>query len=187
MGMDDFFNNATVAAFFGAFSAFLLVAATDLRRRYLIRSLLDRQVKDSLQVARAKLETVRMNIALVREDNRITAAPIMPFPLKPIEDYRLQVLDLLSSVQAQALDALSYWMKAIDGLLGEATAVASRVKALSQANAPDEERRAMAEEYLELMDEAEKNMLYLMEMLEHYVAKRPERILGFKHPVGDAR
>jgi hypothetical protein len=185
--MDDLFSNATVAAFFGAFAAFLLVAATDLRRRYLIRSLLNRQVEDAIELAKAKLETVRMNIALVREDNRITAAPIMPFPLKPIEDYRLQVLDLLSSVQAQALDALAYWMKAIDGLLGEAIAVATRVKTLTRANAPDAERRALAEEYLELMGEAEKNMLYLLEMLQHYAANRPEKILGFKHPVGEAR
>lgn len=184
--MDDLFNNATVAAFFGAFAAFLLVVATDLRRRYLIRSLLDRQIKDAIELAKAKLETVRMNIALVREDNRITAAPIMPFPLKPIEDYRLQVLDLLSSAQAQALDALAYWMKAIDGLLVEATAVASRIQVLSRTNAPNAERRALAEDYLGLMGEAEKNMLYLVEMLEHYVAKRPEKILGFKHPVGDA-
>lgn len=185
--MDDLFNNATVAAFFGSFAAFLLVAATDLRRRYLIRSLLTRQIKDAVELANAKLETVRLNMALVREDNRITAAPIMPFPLKPIEDYRLQVLDLLSSAQAQALDALSYWMKAIDGLLAEAGAVAIRVKALSRANAPDAERRALAEEYLDLMGEAEKNMLYLVEMLGHYVAERPEKILGFKHPVGGAR
>jgi predicted RNA-binding protein with PUA-like domain len=185
--MDDLFNNATVAAFFGAFAAFLLVAATDLRRRYMIRSLLNRQIKDAIELSNAKIETVRMNMALVREDNRITVAPIMLFPLKPIEDYRLQVLDLLSSAQAQALDVLAYWMKAIDGLLGEAIAVAGRVKVLSQANAPDAESRALAEEYLDLMGEAEKNMLYLVKMLEHYVAKRPENILGFKHPVGEPR
>lgn len=182
--MADVFNNASVAAFFGAFAAFLLVVATDLRRRYLIRSLLNRHVASAVDLAKAKLETIATNIALVRSDNRITAAPVMAFPLKAIEDYKLQVLDLLTSPETQALDALVYWMKSIDDLIAEAVGLAARVKTMSRANAPDKERMALAGEYLDLMDEAEKNMRYLIEMLGHYVGKHPERILQFKHPIG---
>lgn len=182
--MADFFNNASVAAFFGAFAAFLLVVATDLRRRYLIRSLLNRHVASAIELAKAKLETIATNIALVRSDKRITAAPVMAFPLKAIEDYKLQILDLLTSPETQALDALVYWMRAIDDLINEAVGLAVRVKALSRANAPDKDQIALSDEYLDLMSEAEKNMRYLIEMLGHYVDKHPERVLQFKHRIG---
>ncbi|MDD3937047.1 hypothetical protein [Rhodoferax sp.] len=185
--MCELFNNATVAAFFGAFFAFLLVVATDLRRRYLVRTLLTRNIASAKDLAEAKLQTVVTNIALVREDNRITAAPIMEFPLRAIEEQKLQVLDLLTSSQSQALEALLYWMRAIDDLIAEGVALAKKVKALSRVNGPDADRISLATEYLELMGEAEKNIGYLRDLLAHYLNGRPELVLEFKHPIGDRK
>jgi hypothetical protein len=179
----DFFNNGSVAAFCGAFAAFLLVAATDLRRRYLVRSLLNKHLANLLCHAHRKLQSIQTSIALVREDNRITDAPIMPFPVKTIDDYRAQVLDLLSPEQMQALDALAYWMTAIDGVIAEGTVVASGIRRLAQRKGPDTERMALAEEYISTMCDAEMNTEYLVEMLGYYLSEKPQKIIEFKHPV----
>jgi hypothetical protein len=71
----------------------------------------------------------------------------MAFPLRAIEEQKLQVLDLLTSTQSQALEALLYWMRAIDDLIAEGVAVARQIKALSRANGPNADRVALATGY----------------------------------------
>lgn len=182
--MWDFLSNASVAAFIGAFSAFLLVAATDLRRRYRLRTLLRCQVSDSQDHARKKREAVQMNLALIREDRKITDAPFMRFPTRGIKDYELQVLDLLDANHKQGLDALIYWMEAIDDLLVKATSRASRIKELEIRGAADaEEKDLEVRRYIETLEEADRNLGCLVDLTGAYVEGKPHKILEFYHPM----
>lgn len=176
-------NNASVAAFVGAFAAFLLVFATDRRRRYRNRAIVRQLVASSLNLSQRKLETVQMNLAMVREDNRITDAQIMAFPVKAMDDYSLQVLDILKVDEKQALDILVYWMSAIDDLLAHAAAKATEVKNLSRMPELAAEKAMATEDYISTMQEAEINLEYLSRMLEYYVNGSPNKIIEFKHKV----
>ena len=179
-------ENPSVAAFLGAFSAFLLVALTDWRRRRRIKQLLTFLVSDNLDLARRKTETVQTNIDLVRQDNKITCAEIMRFPTQSIKDYQFQILDMLSANQKQGLEALVYWMEAIDRLLESATKEAGEVVDLAKINGPDDVRASKAKSYLSTLEEAKKNLGYLIELSEYYVSGKPEKIIEFMHPIGHA-
>lgn len=182
--MCEFLNNTSVAAFVGAFSAFILVALTDIRRRYRDRSLLRCLVSDNLDHARKKLASIQMNRSMLTEDNKITDAPFMPFSTQSIRDYQVRALDVLGTKEKQSLDAIMYWMESIDELIASATSIASRVKILIKSGSPDQERIAAAEEYSERLGEAEKNLEYLITMAECYKQKEYHKIIEFKHPVG---
>lgn len=183
--MSELFNNASVGAFIGAFFAFLLVAATDLRRRYRYKKLLKFLVSSNLDLAHKKIESVRMNIDLIKEDNKVMGAPFMHFPTQSIKDYQFQVLDLLNANDKQGLDTLIYWMEAIDTLLDEATLVAGKLKILIKNNASTSERSLVGTEYVDVLEEAETNLGHLVTLAEFYVKGESHKILEFKHPVGD--
>ena len=180
----DIFNNPSVAAFIGALFAFLLVSATDLRRRYRIRNLLSYLISDNLDHARSKLEAIRTNIALIKEDNKITGAPFMRFPTQSIKDYQFQVLDILDANQKQGLDALIYWMEAIDDLISEATCKATELKDCIKLNAPNAERTLLVGEFISLLEEAEKNLNHFITLAGYYKEGKAHRILEFQHPIG---
>ncbi len=182
--MLDFLSNPSVAAFIGAFSAFMLVAATDLRRRYRNRSLLRHLVSDNKELALRKLEAVRTSKALLREGNRVAPSPIMRFPLAAIRDYQLQVLNLLSSSHKPALNGMLYWMEEVDGLLSEATQAAYALSRSIKAEEPNEKLSALKDEYCRLPEEAEINLKYLSQFLSWYAEDKPKKILEFKHPTG---
>jgi hypothetical protein len=184
--MWDFLNNASIGAFVGAFTAFFLVVATDLRRRYRMRALLTHLVSDNLDLARRKLEAVQMNIALIKEDGRITGSPFMKFPIQSIKDYQFQVLDILNANNKQGLDGLVYWMQAIDELLLEATEYAKEIKKYIKNKDTDSEKIAIAD-YIDVMEESEKNLVYLIQLAEFYVKGEPHKILEFYHEVGESK
>lgn len=181
--MCEFLNNASVAAFFGAFSAFILVALTDIRRRYRDRTLLRLLIADNLDHAQKKLASIQMNRAMVTDDNNITDAPIMPFPTQSIRDYQLRALDVLGTKEKQSLDAIMYWMESIDELIKSATSLASRIKALIKSDAPLQERMIIVKDYLEILGEVEKNLEHLISMAEFYKKKEYHKIVEFEHPV----
>ena len=181
--MMDFLNNASVAAFIGAFCAFLLVAATDLRRRYKLRTLLRYQVSDCQDHARKKREAVQMNIALIKEDGRITDAPFMQFPTHGIRDYSLQILDLLDANHKQGLDALLYWMEEIDNLLRVTTERASRIKDFEIQDPTNPNKQIEVSRYIETLEEADRNLGYLADLAGAYVSGSPHKILEFNHPM----
>jgi len=64
--MSDVFANASVSAFVGAFSAFVLVIITDRRRLYHKRSVLKNVISGNGDHARFKLDTVQRNLELVK-------------------------------------------------------------------------------------------------------------------------
>lgn len=162
----DFFNNQSVGAFLGAFAAFGLVVLNDRRRELRKVRNVKAEVEVNLANAQAKLETVRRNRALLREQNRVMPAPILKFNTAFIRQLSAEVLDRLTLDQRRAIDALCYTMEATDGLLEEAYSHAQRLTgALGQA-----ERITTAERLLHDFEDAIVNLKRLDEMCSNYVA-----------------
>lgn len=184
--MCDLLNNASLAAFIGALCAFLLVAATDLRRTYRLRTLLRYQVDDCRDLARRKIEAVQTNLALIKEDGRITNAPVMRFPTQGIKDYQIRVLDILNANQKQGLDVLIYWLEATDNLMAEVTSNATRIIDLETCAPAAPEKQILVKRYIDGLEEAETNLSYIVELAGAYVEGKPHEILEFHHPVDGA-
>lgn len=179
----DFLNNASVSAFLGAFAAYFLVAFTDWRRRHQKVKLLNLRVQINQELAQAKLETARTNIALIQEDGRFMPSPVMRFPAEDVRVLQREALDMLTAPQLHALDALIYWMEAIDGLFQEAYAVSRELEELAKSQAPDKERMKKAEALLREYKSAERNLVEFIELSGHYIQGRPDRIINFKKAI----
>lgn len=185
--MWEFLNNATIGAFVGAFSAFVLVMFTDWRRRHRIKTLLKFLVSDNLDHARPKLQAVKTNISLLKEDNKISGGPFMQFQTQSIKDYQHQVLDLLNANEKQGLDAIIYWMEGINGLLGEVDSNAQKLKQLIKDDASNSERSVAAREYIDSLEDTETNLNHFIELAGYYVEGQPHKILEFRYPIGKSR
>ncbi len=181
--MCEILNNGTVAAFFGAFFAFLLVSVTDYRRRLRTKRLITHLVSDNIDLARLKSETIKTNLAMVKEDGNATGAEVMHFSVQSIRDCQFQVLDMLNSNQKQGLEALIYWMEAIDRLIDEAMSKARQLIEMDIL-APQDQRMPVLNGYTSSLEECEKNLNHFIEMAGHYVSGNPHKILEFHHPVG---
>lgn len=179
----EFFSNPTVSAFFGALFAFLLVTATDWRRRRRTKRLLTYLVSDNIDHARAKIESVRTNLALIKEDNKITGAPFIHFPTESIKQYQHDILDILNANEKQALDALVFWMEAIDELISSATEKANQIKSLIRHDASNEEKALLVNEFIDSLEEAEENLKNFIELAGHYKNGAPHKVLEFQHPI----
>ena len=181
--MWEILNNASVAAFFGAFFAFLLVVISNWLRRRHLKSILTALISDNLDHTRHKRDSVRSNIEFVKEEGRITDAPHMRFPVGHIRDHQIQVLDLLSAAQNQSLHTLLFWMESIDDLLASAKTKATDLKALIRSGASEQEQSNVCEQYLELMEDVDRNLGLLCQLCEYYVDGHPEKIIDFRHPL----
>ena len=162
--MWDFFNNASVSAFVGAFAAFLLVALTDIRRAHRKKRTMKDLICDLGDLAQKKIETCRTNLAMIQEDNKFTTAPVMQFPTAPIKHIQLDVLYLLNANEKAGLDGILYWADAIDGLFAEALATSERLRALAKKEAPTSLRAQLGEDIIESFRNAERNLEYLVEL-----------------------
>src|SRR5690348_11641397 len=145
--MFDFLNNASVAAFFGAFFAYFLVVLTDWRRKRKRVALIKIRLSVNHQLAINKKELAATNIGLIQE-NKFISAPIMKFPTEDVRFLLREALDVLSQNQINAVDALIYWMEAIDGLFSRATICAEQLKELGKTDAPNTVRSAKGNELL---------------------------------------
>ncbi|ACL03162.1 hypothetical protein Dalk_1462 [Desulfatibacillum aliphaticivorans] len=181
--MCEVLNNASVSAFIGAFSAFILVMLTDIRRRYRDRSLLRLLISDSGDHSQKKLTSVKMNREMVTENNNITDAPFMPFSTQSIRDFQVRALDVLGTQEKQSVDAIIYWMESINDLLNSATSCASKIKTLIKSNASTQERDDVLKDYLEILREGEKNLEYLISMVKLHKQKQYRKVVEFLHPV----
>ena len=127
----------------------------------------------NLAHAKSKLETVRSNRALMRNENRVMPAPILKFNTVLIRELTAEVLDRLALDQRRALEALCYTMEATDGLLEEAYGNAKRLSgALGQAD-----RLSGAERLLIDLGDAIVNLKRLIEMCDNYVNERYDVIV----------
>lgn len=173
---------AALGALLGASAAFMLVALSDMRRRYRERCVLRSLIADNIDLARRKRKAVTQNEALFKEEERITEAPLMLFSTHAIQDYKIRVLDVLAKNESACIDALIYWMEAIDTLLRDMSNAASRMKHHVKAEAQDKIQEA-GKEYVEYIDEVKVNLGILREMGNWYLAKQYGKIFGFKHPL----
>ena len=178
--MYEFFTNASVSAFVGAFSAFVLVVITDRRRLYRKRTLLRNVVSDNGDHARFKLDAVQRNLELVG-NGRVSDAPIMKFPVHAIQQLQIEVIDILNANENQSISALLYWMTAIDDQLERAEAKAGTVKSLELRDPDSTEKQHLYTEYKDILEESVKNLESLIELVGYYVSGRPEKILEFTH------
>ena len=178
--MNEFFSNASVSAFLGAFFAFALVIITDRRRLYRKRSILRNVISDNGDHARFKLDSIHRNLELIRA-GQITPAPIMEFPVKVIQQLQLEVIDVLNANQNQAISGLLYWMIEIDRQLYKAASKAEAIISLERRNPKDPEKNHLFDEYKEIIGESEKNINSLIEVIGYYVSGHPEKVLDFKH------
>ncbi|MFW5454621.1 hypothetical protein [Thioalkalivibrio sulfidiphilus] len=178
--MEEFFANASVSAFVGAFSAFVLVIITDRRRLYRKRKVLRNVISDSGDHARFKIDSVERNMELVQA-GKITAAPIMRFPTETIRALQVEVIDILDANRNQAISALLYWMAAIDDQLDKAVEKAEQIVAHERRDPQCVEKQHLYAEYKEILEESLKNLRSLVQLIAHYVSGQPERIQEFTH------
>ena len=178
--MNEFFTNASVSAFIGAFSAFVLVIITDRRRLYRKRSVLRNVISDNGDHARFKLDSVQRNMEFV-QNGRIISAPIMKFPTETIRTLQLEVIDILNANQNQAISALLYWMTAIDEQLDHAVRKAEAVITLERRDPEDPEKQHLYAEYKDILEESTKNLNSLIELVGYYVSGHPEKVQEFTH------
>jgi hypothetical protein len=165
--ISNFFNNQSVGAFLGAFAAFGLVVLNDRRRELRKVHHLRAEIEVNLANARAKLETVRHNRILMRQQNLVIPAPILIFNTSFIRQLSAEVLDRLTLDQRRAIDALCYTMEATDGLLEEAYSLA---KSLSGAHS-QADRIMMADRLLIDFGDGIVNLKRLIEMCDNSLRK----------------
>jgi hypothetical protein len=178
--MNDFFSNSSVSAFLGAFFAFALVIIIDRRRLYRKRTVLRNVISDNGDHARFKLDSVQRNLALVNA-GQITPAPIMDFPVLAIQQLQLEVTDILSANHNQAISALLYWMTEIDRQLNKAVDKADAVISLERRDPKNKEKHHLYAEYIDLLEESEKNLNSVLALVGLYTSGHPESIQEFTH------
>jgi len=180
---ESILNNGSVAAFVGAFAAYFLVVLTDQRRRRKSKRQLRLLARDNAQHARTKLSTVENLLGLLSE-NKFVPAPTMAFPTEAIKVKQLEVIDLLSSEENRSLDAVLYWMVAIDGLLHDVYDLARELRAAADSNANDSIRLKLAARIRVNLEDTKRNLEYLAGMLEAYAAGDFKKILNFRYQIG---
>jgi hypothetical protein len=156
----DFLNNASVAAFVGAFSAFFLVVANDWRRNRQKMKLIRNEIRVNKGHAKDKLETIKRNRTLVTEHNQIISAPIVKFNSPVIKQLATEILDRFSTDQRRALDAICYTLEATDSVLDSAFDKTQKIN--------DHGRKDLIDRLLVDYNDAIVNLGRLIEMCENY-------------------
>lgn len=176
-------NSSALAAFIGAFSAFMLVVLNDWRRERRTVSTIKNEIEMNREQAKGKLEALKMNRAALTEHNKVVPAPIIRFSADVIRALATGVLHRFSSDQRRALDALCYMMETTDGLLTDAHKTAERFR--PGGGLIDSERPAVADELLAYYDDGIINMSRLVEICDIYLSGKYRTILTKQYNVED--
>ena len=168
----DFFNNQSVGAFIGAFAAFTLVVLNDWRRdRRKIKNIAG-EIEINRLHAKGKLDSLRKNLALIREQNKVLPAAPLKFNTVLIRQLAAEVLSRLLLDQRRAIDGLCYMMEATDRIIEDAYSLTKTLGSLT-----DTERSAAAEKILVGFNDAVVNLKRLDEMCSNYIARNYSVIL----------
>lgn len=178
-GIIHFFNNSSVAAFLGAFSAFFLVALTDWWRKYKKKGLIKRQISILKETGISKKAIAQSNIDSLRS-NKCSVSPVMKFPVDDLRTLRRETLDILSSTQVNAIDGLIFWMESIDGVFERALALEKELAQLVEDNAPNEARSAASEKIQIEYNQVITHLGHFENMANFYVNNEPEKILTYQ-------
>ena len=179
-------DKPSVAAFVGAFSAFILVMATDWIRRRSRKRQLRFMVDANRDLARRKIETVK-NCLDIHGQGAMTDAPIMPFTVQPIEKLQHDIVDLLDSNQYQAISGLLYWMRAIDELLDECRSTAVKVRDMSEQQAEKTSLMALWNRLEVRYQDALRNLDLFVQLSGYYVDGKSHLMLEHRKPMGVVR
>lgn len=176
-------DNSSVSAFLGAAFAFLLVVAYDLWRDRRKLETITRAVSNNVEHATAKLETVRRLRNMIRDQNRVQPAQVLPFDVEAIRSKAVGIAHHFSGERSRALEAVCWRLEGCDQLLAEA-------KALSVALEPIEdqtERRRLVEKISTLYGDAIVNLKLAREMSERYACGDYDGILKRRYNPGSYR
>ncbi len=159
----DFLNNSSIAAFFGALSAFFLVVLNDWRRDRKRLKIIRNEIKVAYDHAKNKAETVKRNRSAIQDHNKIIIAPILKFNPSVIRQLSIQILDKFTQDQRQAIDAICYTMESIDGLLDSALKRAERISEMDGI-----ERNQLCDQLIIDYNDAIVNLNRLKEMSNNF-------------------
>lgn len=175
-------NSSVLAAFIGAFSAFMLVVLNDWRRERRTVSTIKNEIEMNREHAQGKLEALKMNRTALTEHNKVIPAPIIHFSTNVIRGLATSVLHRFAADQRRALDALCYMMETTDSLLAEACKTAERFR---PGGLMDSERPTVTDELLAYYDDGIINLGRLVEMCEFYLDNKYRTILTKQYVVED--
>ena len=131
MCFEQFFNNASVGSFLGAFFAFFLVFATDSRRNRRKKKMIIKQIKLNRIIIDKKRETVNSHYKNIDEKGILQPGKIMPFQINEIKSLSMEVLNLFKPEEKLALDSICYHMSQTDELLDQVDNLVSEFMRLS--------------------------------------------------------
>lgn len=131
MCIDQFFNNASVGSFLGAFFAFFLVVATDSRRSRKKKKMITKQIELNRIIIQKKKETVANHLKNIHVKGNLYPGKMLPFQIDEIKTMSLEVLNLFKPEEKLALDSICYHMFQTDELLNEVDDLVSKFIDLS--------------------------------------------------------
>jgi hypothetical protein len=175
----ELLDNKSVAAFIGAFSAFLLVFATDWRRERLKVKYIRAEIEINQVIARNKIDTARGNRSLIRGQNKIAAAPTLKFNTGLIRGLTAEVLGRLTADQRRAIEALCYRMDAIDQLFNDVATQSKKYEPPSSLT--NEERHHLGKSIISTYADIIVNLKVLVEMSADYLNGHFTEVVTRRH------
>jgi len=119
MCIEQFFNNASIGSFLGAFFAFFLVVVTDWRRNKRKKKLILKQIQLNRIIVKNKIETINNHKNTITQKGQLYPGKLLPFQTEEIKTLSLAVIDQFKPEEKLALDAISHHMRSTDELLDE--------------------------------------------------------------------
>ncbi len=187
--MEDFelfFKNPSVAAFVGAFSAFLLVSVVDWIRKGNEVAVLRSLVSDTADQARKKIEMVSLNRQYLEDNGTITKAGYIPFKTDHLDTLTIEVLTRLNSNEKQALDVIHFWAKATDDQLDEIAEIANAAIDQFKITGKSNEVELMLDEYRSETALALRNMDIICQSCDAFLSGKSHEVLEAYHVRPDA-
>ncbi len=123
----DFFSNASVAAFWGAFFAFLLVVINDWRRRLGKKRTLRDLIIDSQSLAKDLIHTHEQKKEATNQ-GKFYGGPTMTFQVDDIQGVKGSILGMIPPIELRAVNAICYLMSAINYLINKSNAYVERIQ-----------------------------------------------------------
>ena len=180
----DWLANESVAAFLGAFFAFLLVVLTDARRKRERLKVLRAQVKANGRVIPPMLEAIR-NSFLSLPKGIIKPTGLRGFRVDDITRLKYEVIDSLKEKELLCLESVLHQMSGINDELAEETSMA---KTMHERKYDDNAvqlfkttSEALATKYKYLLA----GLIRLQEVIEEFNKREYDKIEGAKYNIQD--
>jgi hypothetical protein len=172
----DFFKNPSVAAFIGAFAAFMLIFLTDKRRNKRKKQLVLQLLKNNYRLGEDKLWAINNIIETLKSKKQLIGGPLQPFDVQQIKTLGLEILDLFNPDEQNTLNTICFHLKEINDLL---ESVAEKCELLRNRKIPHRDERAkiletINNDYIDARD----NILRVQEYIKFYLSNDFQSILN---------